>query len=324
MELMIPGLESPGPIYMMPSCFDRAAIKSKHPTWGPRTQPAHKAGRFRDDEIRFDTNRQMRVMYGHFSPGPQYSVPGCFGGAGGNYTAAKDRLLAIEPQGNARGEMSAMPYTNAPPPTAKLSATQLGGAMEFTMTRGSFADPDRKGGGAAAQQSTEFWRTATMLQPNEPNLINAPPDPLRVTSRHASGALVGDSTVQDEIKKTLAERWRPEPRLPHRQVADRRSDPPLANVFGSAQAHTDHGGIGGLDREWRESKVVSGNGGPKFARPSTGPLRYAFIQPSGLNKIPHGTAKTDFNGGRPDYSLPPGSTGVPRTATLTARYGRWG
>ena len=66
------------------------------------------------------------------------------------------------------------------------------------MTRGSFADPDRKGGGAAAQQSTEFWRTATMLQPHEPNYHNAPPDPLRVTSRHASGGGEADSLVKDE------------------------------------------------------------------------------------------------------------------------------
>jgi len=327
-ELLIPGLESPGPIYVMPSMFDKAAVVSKYPIWGPPTQPAHKSGRYRNDEIRMDTNRHMRVLYGHFSPGPQYSIPGCFGGAVGNATAATDRLRAMEPTGNPRGEVQAMPYTNAPPPSAgttKLSATQLGGSMEFTMTRGSHADPDRKGGTAAAQ-GTEFWRAATMLQPQEPNFHNAPPNPMRRTSRHASAALVNDTVVQDEIKKRLAERSRPEPRLPRRQVSDRRSDPPLANILGSGVAHTDFGGIGGMDRDWRSHPVFKGGGGgTRIVKPtSTGPLRYAFIQPSGVNKIPHGVSKADFAGGRPDHSIRMGATGIPRTATLTARYGTWG
>jgi len=317
MENLIPGLESPGPIYVLPSCFDRASIKSKHPLWGPSIPPAHKQGRYREDEVRFSSARHMRELKGHFSPGPQYSLPSCIGGATGNALAASARISSMEPQDSA--VMPAMPYTSMmPPPTTKLSATQLGGTSEFTMTRGSHADPERKGGTAAAQQSTEFWRSATMLQPQEMSFHNAAPDPSVTQPWHATVAQVGDTAVQDEIKKTLSERWRPEPKMPRRQVPDYRSDPPLANVFGSGTAHTDFGVIGGMDRAWRESKINGGSyGGTKFGTPlATGTLRYAFVQKTGPNSVPHGVSKAEFDGGRTNYGTLDGS--MARTATATS------
>ena len=60
------------------------------------------------------------------------------------------------------------------------------------------------------------------------------------------------------------------PKLPRRQVGDMRVDPPLATVFGSTQAHSDFGGLGGIDRSWRESKVV-----PPLASPPQRPKKMA-------------------------------------------------
>lgn len=314
MEQLLPGLESPGPIYVLPSTFDRASVRSKHPTWGPSIQPSLKQGRYREDEVRFMSGRHMRELKGHFSPGPQYSLPGSIGGTTGNALAASERIRSTKPQASGM-ELQAMPYTSLmPPATTKLNATQLGGSSEFMLTRGSFADPDRTGGTAGLQNSTEYWRSATMLQLNEPNFQNAGPTPSTAQPWHVAAMQVNDTAVQDDIKKTLRERWRPEPTLPRRQVSDFRSDPPLANVFGSGHSHNDHGVIGGMDREWRESKVTGGSsGGTKFGK-STGPLRYAFIQKTGPNSIPHSVVKADFSGGRTDYSMPDGS--MPRTATL--------
>ena len=68
-------------------------------------------------------------------------------------------------------------------------------------------------------------------------------------------ALLNDTKIQTDLNKRLAERSRPPPSKPHRQVTDFRADPPFATVFGSANGHTDFGVVGGMDRQWRESKV---------------------------------------------------------------------
>ena len=74
MELY-PGLSSPGPIYAaLPGTFDKAAKKSKYPTWGRHAADSLKSGRFRCEEVRFYSSRHMREKIGHYSPGPQYSV----------------------------------------------------------------------------------------------------------------------------------------------------------------------------------------------------------------------------------------------------------
>ena len=53
-----------------------------------------------------------------------------------------------------------------------------------------------------------------------------------------------------------------------------------------------------MDREWRESKVQGyTSSAPKIRKPSIGrPLRYAFIQPHGVNSLPKGVDKVHFDG----------------------------
>lgn len=302
-----------GPIYHLPGAFEKASVISKHPTWGRGAGNSLKVGRSRTDEVQFCSHRHQRALLGHFSPGPQYNVPSTIGGAWGNYVASNERMQRMLPQGGAPLNIPAMPYRNAASAggalgslaegsgTAKLSAAQLGGGNAFMMTRGSIADPERRGGTAPVKQSTEYWRSATMLQPQEPNFHKSGPFPDRPQPWIATTAQVTNCAIQDEIKRELRQSWRPEPRMPRRQVPDRMADPVLANVFGSGVARDDYGQTGGMDRQWQTSKVSGyhtsaapklGNGKP----PSSGPLRYAFIQKGGANSIPRGTSKAEFHG----------------------------
>jgi len=315
-DFLIPGLESPGPIYQMNSCFDRAKSKSKHPTWGPSTQISLKQGRFRDDEVRFTSARHMRDMLGHFSPGPQYGLPGAVGGAHGNEKASAARLASQTPLARTLNlDAAAMPYPSVYAATGrggKLTAADLGATEQFNLTRGSHADPQRNGGTEEIEKSTDYWRTPTMLQLNEPNRYNAGPYPAVQQPWHMTPTMAGETQGQEDVKQALRERWRPTPKLPKRQVGDMRADPPLATVFGSTQAHEDFGGIGGMDRGWRESKVQGHSTcGPNWGK-STGALRYAFIQKTGPNSIPNGVAKVDFAGGRISYATTDGS--MPRSS----------
>jgi len=309
LEQLIPGLESPGPIYVLPSCFDRAAVKSKHPTWGHRAPESLKSARYREDEVRFTGHRQMREMLGHFSPGPQYSLPPTLGGATGNANAASERVAGTAPASSTFTDLSAaaMPYTSLISGdmsngrgTAKLNATQLGGTANYVLTRGSFADHQRWGGTEPLKDNTDFWRSATMLQSEELNFHNAGQHPRQAQPWHRTQEQAHDTREQDSIKHSLHDRCRPDPLQPRRQVRDYRADPPLANVFGSAHAHSDFGTIGGLERNWRESKVSGYTStAPKWG-PSTGAMRHAFVQKHGPNSVPSGASKANFDGGRPD------------------------
>lgn len=288
---MLPGLSSPGPMYTLPSSFDRAAEKPKHPTWGGAGAVAFKSGRFRSEEVRFQGRRHMREMVGHFSPGPMYDVPGTVGGATGNFVASTDRLL---------GHKADLTGTRV-----KLSAADVGGRPCFNTTSGSFADGARRGGTAQAEGATAFWRSATMVQPNERTMAPASfggGHQLWVESKDAHK----QTKLQDEMKASLRERWRDVPSQPFRQVADLRADPPLAFVFGPGRCRTDHGSVGGMDRDWRESKVQGQRSfAPKMGpKPATGPLRYAFVQSMGPNSVPRDSVCADFDGGRPSTYKP--------------------
>jgi len=263
----------------------------------------------------------MREKYGHYSPGPQYSIPGTMGGAAANANAATERLATTNPAATfTRLASAAMPYTSLHPPTqpgsngagCKLTATQLGGTANFVMTSGSFADHTRPGGTGAVSGSTEYWRSATMLQPKEPDFHNSGPRPHTQQRWHMTEDQARDTREQDAIKQSLRERSRPDPKAPRRQTADFRSDPPNATVFGSGHAHSEFGKLGGLEGEWRESKVAGYKStGPKMG-PSTGPLRYAFVQPKGPNSVPKGASKANFDGDRRSYLPADGS--MPRSA----------
>lgn len=293
---MIAGLASPGPKYLLPSSFQRASTKSKHPLWGSAGPESLKSGRYRCDEVRFQGRRHMREMVGHFSPGPQYDVPGTIGGSTGNFIAATKEMLGRVSQ-----------FTGQP--VVKLSAADLGGRPAFNTTSGSFADAGRRGSTAAGEGSTAYWRSATMVQPRE-HLQGPSSQGARQVWMEEKDAL-GQTKLQDDLKATLRERWRQVPSAPFRMVPDMVADPPFASVFGPGNCRTDYGGIGGLETKWRESKI-QGYGGtaPKLGpAPVAGPLRYAFVQNMGPNSVPRGTALADFDGGRSTAYKPRRPTG---------------
>ena len=333
---MIAGLSSPGPKYDLPSTFQRASSKSKHPIWGSAGPESLKSGRYRCEEVRFQGRRHMREMVGHFSPGPLYDVPGSVGGSTGNFIAATKEMLGRVSQ-----------FTGQP--VVKRSAADLGGRPAFNTTLGSFADGGRRGNTAAGQGSTAYWRSATMVQPREhlqgPSAVGA-----RQVWMEDKEAL-GQTKLQDDLKATLKERWRQVPSAPFRMVPDMVADPPFASVFGPGKCRTDYGGIGGIEKGWRESKVgtapawhitclgacaalhrlaappacpdthlcarldrsqIQGysSTAPKIGpAPVTGPLRYAFVQNMGPNSVPRGTALADFDGGRATAYKPRRPTG---------------
>jgi len=284
---VFPGLNSPGPVYNLPGSFEKAAKVAKHPTWGQHDKYSLKNSRMRSEEVRFFGRHHMRELTGHFSPGPQYNVPTTVGGGVANFRAASTRLAGTAPANGGR---------------VKLTQSDLGGGPSYTLTRGSFSDkarlqdtlPEPKNSGTA------FWRNATMMQPNEPNLLNSGPRPDLVQTWHEDADLLHDTKTQRELRAEPAARSRPPPRLPYRQTMDRQNDPPFASVFGSATSHTDFGVLGGMDRSWKESKVKGYTGGaPKLGpAPSAGHLRYAFIQTMGPNSVPRDSATADVDGGR--------------------------
>ena len=281
---MIPGLSSPGPKYTLPGSFEKAKEKSKHPTWGGGGAEAFKSGRFRCEEVRFHSRRHMREMVGHFSPGPLYDVPGTVGGATGNFIASTDRLLSH------KADLTGT--------RVKLSAADVGGRPCFNTTSGSFADGTRKGGTAQAEGVTAYWRSATMVQPNEWTMAPTSFGGRQIWVENKD--TFKQTKLQDEMKASLKERWRDVPSRPFRQVPDMLADPPLAFVFGPGKARTDYGKIGGMDRDWRESKIQGHKSfAPKIGpAPVTGPLRYAFIQNMGPNSVPRDSICSDFDGGR--------------------------
>ncbi len=341
-SLAAPSLDA-GPIYHLPGTFAKASVVSKHPTWGRVAGNSLKSGRFRADEVRFCSNSHQRELLGHFSPGPQYKVPSAIGGACGNCAAHHERLFRMLPRG-APLCIPMIPYRNAAAAAStqgRMSLDSLGnGAMDIegaplrddghtlittrtspTMTTrnsamiptpGSFADAARSGGMAPAMRSTEFWRGATMLQPQEPNFHKSGPFPERPQPWIATAAQLANSTIQDGIKRNLSLRSRPEPKTPRRQVSDRMADPVLANIFGGGVARDDFGQRGGINSKWQTS-VVSGHhtaAAPKLGDgkpPSSGPLRFAFVQKSGLNAIPRGSSKADFDGTRLHATLKAGA-----------------
>jgi hypothetical protein len=313
----LPGLSSPGPCYDLPSCFDRAGVKAQHPTWGHHGPGSLKSGRFREDEVRFASRRHMREMLGHFSPGPQYALPSTIGGSTRNHDVARNRLNSQTAEhAHLRAQdlhKSSMPYTSCSdyipaPETAKLSSAELGWT---TMSNDAITSNQAASG--AGKGTTEYWRNATMLSSQEPSMQGAgwaTGSKVRQMATAPAWEFPGSqahSKLQEQAQADRRAHWRPEASQPRRQVLDMRADPPLASTFGSLKPHTDYGVIGGMDNKWRESKIYNGSGGPKIGKPTlkTDGLRYAFIQKTGVNSIPVGTAKADFEGGRKTASVTP-------------------
>ena len=283
----LPGLSSPGPAYNLPGSFVEACKKSSHPTWGRHGPGSLKSGRFRQDEVRFTSRRHMREFLGHFSPGPQYNLPTTVGGADGNSRAANARLLSI-------------PATAVGGRRVSLSAADLSGA-DAAYARGSFSDATRPGAPEHAKGSTAYWRASSMLQPNENTFHNSAPIPSfrQVWHEDPNGALA-NTALQDDIKASMAARWRPAPSKPRRQMADFSAEPPFATNFGG-ECRDDFGVVGGVDTRWVTSKVsgVTTSGAPRIGpKPKTSKLRYAFVQPMGPNSVPRDAGQADFDGGR--------------------------
>jgi hypothetical protein len=205
-----PGLGSPGPIYNLPGAFDKAALRSKHPTLGRHATDSLKGGRFRCEEVRFYSGRHQREKIGHYSPGPQYLLPGTVGGSTGNLYASTVRLSALAPQ---------QWMGQRPGGRVTLSAMELG-AYEpaFTLTTGSFADRHRPGGTSSGEGCTAYWRSAAMLQPNEQTFYNSGPHPERHASWHESGEALSDVALQDDQCTLREGRFRPPPRASLRQA----------------------------------------------------------------------------------------------------------
>jgi len=294
------GLHSPGPRYELPSlCFDKAyqPPKTGKPTWGPAPQhPAQKLARARIDEVRFVGKHHMREFQGHYSPGPQYQIPGLTGGAPGNAFASTKQLQALG--------------TKQAPARRSLSATQLGADPLFCVTAGSFADLARASEPTKPGQiGSEYWRRATHLQPSDMHRSTVDPRsgaPRTVTmdktpwAEAARGPSLFGDRVQAAARRNAEERYRRIDAVPYRQLVDYMADPPLANVFGGLAVHDDFGATGGLNSSWRESKVV-GNAtvGARFGPPPKGgKLRYAHVQPMGINAVPRSAAHADVDGGR--------------------------
>lgn len=116
---LLAGLSSPGPVHKLPDrCFAKASVKTPRPTWGP--PPRHesqKIARSRTEEVRFRGHMFMHEMKGHFSPGPQYAIPGGMGGAPANRFGAEKKLK------DDRWRFAGI----EPTATRSMTAAQLGG-----------------------------------------------------------------------------------------------------------------------------------------------------------------------------------------------------
>ena len=295
---LIRGLISPGPgMYHLPGmCFADAAKQKARPTWGPPPKyDSQKLSRARVDEMRFISNDHMREMRGHFSPGPQYTIPTTIGGAQGNsFTYQKSLQKRNEKLlGGSHGKTA---------DRGVLHPAPHGAEPIFKLTPGSYADQTRASRPATSPRSRglppqAFWNKATTAQDHEfhsqLDKANAQADrkPWVEASRHSC---YGHELQDGAEKHYYTDRNRSPSRKPLRQLADACADPPLANVFGSLNSKDFLGTIGGIDREWRESKVVpSSGGGTAFGPPpKSGPLRAAYVQPMGPNSIPRSVPKT--------------------------------
>mmetsp|Transcript_53161 Transcript_53161/g.119332 ORF Transcript_53161/g.119332 Transcript_53161/m.119332 type:complete len:307 (-) Transcript_53161:440-1360(-) len=284
---IFPGLSSPGPIYALPSSFEKAKTVSKHPTWGQHGSHSLKNSRSRCEEVRFYGRHHMRELAGHFSPGPQYNLPTTVGGGVANFKAFQSRLASTAPANGGR---------------VKLTQSHLEGPPSYTLTRGSFSDCARLDGTLAEPMDvgTAYWRRATMLQPKETNPINSGVRPDFARTWNEGQETLADTKTQRELIQELKTRQRPPPRMPLRQTMDKQSDPPFASVFGSVVSHTDFGVLGGMDTAWKESKVQGYQGGgiTMGKPPQSGHLRYAFIQTMGPGSVPRDSIVADVDGGR--------------------------
>jgi len=264
-------------------------------------------------------------MRGHFSPGPQYALPSMIGGAPANRFA-----LDVELKHNRNHYVKTSPVHGSA--TVSLDATALGAEPCFSLTKGSFCDPLRALEADKTSDAT-YWRQATMLQPNERSVttpFHTFSRPKEVTyqqmpwTEQSRGGSCYGTIVQEEELTSLGVRGRKGRATPFRNLPDLMSDPPLANNFGSLKSHADYGTVkklGGLNRAWRESKVVGNDSvGTYFGPPpQSGKLRYAFIQHMGANSIPRCAPHADFEGGRiTQYTVQrPGSPSTLGTDSVT-------
>lgn len=76
-----------------------------------------------------------------------------------------------------------------------------------------------------------------MLQPHE--RIQGPKPAGARQIWYEQPSELGRTKVQDELKASLAERWREVPKKPFRMTTDMMADPPLASNFGSGNCRTD-------------------------------------------------------------------------------------
>jgi len=253
--------------------------------------------------MRYHGHDHMREMMGHFSPGPQYSLPPTIGGAAGNAYAAQKSLQQ-------RVEKFA-PHRL----TVQLNATQLGAEPCFALTPGSFADPARASRPQSSPRSSvrppqTYWRTATTMQDEEISKHGRRADEAGMdgsrkpwTEAGRAKSCYGSRVQEHAVRDYYEGRGREASPTPLRQLGDVCADPPLANVFGGLSSKHDFGLVGGIDRQWRESKVVTAHGstGTVFGPPPrSGPLRSVHVQPMGTNSIPRTVPQAvgHFTGGR--------------------------
>ena len=278
---LIPGLHSPGPSYALPEmCFKNAkqATKTGKPTWGP--PPRHdsqKLSRARIDEVRYVGPHHMREFMGHFSPGPQYTLPGGIGGAPGNAFKSAETLQKLTKK-------------FAPKRTVTLSPTQLGFEPLFAPpVQGSFADPSRAQSAAnpGKRSDATFWNQATVQRSDEA-LVRSPLSPMsrKPWTEAARGPPRYGDIIQSGEGHKLRGRSRAVSPTPYRMLPDAVADPPLANVFGSVMSHDDFGQTGGMGRAWRESKVLGASVGAVFGPPPKTKVR-ACLGPGVESTEPH-------------------------------------
>ena len=151
-------------------------------------------------KVRFTSRRHMRE-FSAARRAARYSLPRRRSAADSNSRAASARLLSIP--ATAVGGAARV----------SLSAADLSGA-DAAYARGSFSDATRPGAPEHAKGSTAYWRASSMPQPNEhvPQLGAdpvVPPGVARGPERRAR-----QPALQDDIKASMAARWRPAPSKP--------------------------------------------------------------------------------------------------------------
>lgn len=235
------------------------------PTWGPPpTHESQKIARNRTDEVRFHGRHFMGQMMGHFSPGPQYTVPGGIGGAPANRFAL-ERKLQTDRTKFAGNDIMAQTSRST------QYANSMRGEPQFSLTQGSFADPLRTVGSTGPEPTLDtdstYWRQSTMLQRSERHVSTPYKSYARreeVTpskmpwTEDCRGSHTYGNEIQNLERDKLRRRTRAVTAMPFRNAVDVVADPPLANIFGSLKSHADYGKVetlGGLNRSWRESKV---------------------------------------------------------------------